>query len=161
VRRLLIDINVILDVLLDRAPHADAASRVWAAVETKQVIGLIPAHALTTIHYLVSREKGPREARRVVETLLGVFDVVPVGESLVREALALSFADFEDAVCAACAASSGCDLLVTRDLSGFRKSPVPVMTPAAAAAALASADPTPPLPNDRKHQDPRRKPLPE
>jgi predicted nucleic acid-binding protein len=150
VRRILIDFNVILDVLLDRTPHAESASRIWAAVETKRVAGLLPAHALTTIHYLVEREKGPREARRVVETLLRVFEVVPVGETILREALALSFADFEDAVCAACAASAGCDILVTRDSSGFRKSPVPVMTPAAAAAALnVMGQAEPPQPRQR------------
>lgn len=139
-RRLLIDLNVILDVLLDRQPHVEAAARVWAAIEAKRVSGFVPAHAMTTIHYLVGREKGSREARRVVERLFGVFQVVPVGEPLLREALALPFADFEDAVCAACASSAGCDALVTRDASSFRKSPVPVLTPAAAAAAILLLD---------------------
>jgi len=125
-----------LDVLLDRQPHVEAAARVWAAVEAKRVSGFVPSHAMTTIQYLVGREKGSREARRVVERLLGVFQVVPVDEQLLREALALPFADFEDAVCAACAASAGCEALVTRDASGFRKSPVAVLTPAAAMAIL-------------------------
>lgn len=139
-RRLLVDLDVILDVLLDRHPHVEAAARVWAAIEAKQVAGLVPSHAMTTIHYLVGREKGPREARRVVERLLGVFQVVPVGEQVLREALALPFTDFEDAVCAACAASAGCDALVTRDAAGFRRSPVRVLTPAAAAAAIPLLD---------------------
>lgn len=139
-RRILVDLNVILDVLLDRRPHADAAARIWAAVEARQVSGFVPSHAMTTIHYLVGREKGPHEARRLVERLLNVFQVVPAGEQLLRDALALPFSDFEDAVCAACAASAGCDVLVTRDVSGFRKSPVPVFTPAAAAAAISLLD---------------------
>ena len=135
-KRLLLDLNVILDVLLDRRPHVDAAARVWAAVEAKLAIGLVPAHGLTTIHCLVARERGPREARRVVETLLGIFQVVPVDEPVLRQALALPFGDFEDAVCSACAVAAGCDALVTRDVSGFRRSPVPVLTPAAAVAAI-------------------------
>ena len=135
-KRLLLDLNVILDVLLDRRPHVDAAARVWAAAEAKLAIGLVPAHGLTTIHCLVARERGPREARRVVETLLAIFQVVPVDEPVLRQALALPFGDFEDAVCAACAAAAGCDALVTRDVSGFRRSPVPVLTPAAAVAAI-------------------------
>lgn len=139
-RRFLVDLNVILDVLLDRQPHVEAAARVWAAIEAKRVSGFVPSHAMTTIHYLVGRERGPREARRVVERLLAVFQVVPAGEQLLRDALALPFADFEDAVCAASAASAGCDALVTRDASGFRRSPVPVLTPAAAAAAILLLD---------------------
>ena len=139
-KRLLLDLNVILDVLLDRRPHVDAAARVWAAAEAKLAIGLVPAHGLTTIHYLVARERGPREARRVVETLLGIFQVVPVDEPVLRQALALPFGDFEDAVCAACATVARCDALVTRDVSGFRRSPVAVPTPAAAAAVIESSE---------------------
>lgn len=136
-KRLLVDLNVLLDVLLDRHPHVEAAARVWAAIDAKRIAGLVPSHAMTTIHYLVGRERGPREARRVVERLLAVFQVVPVTEQVLRDALALPFADFEDAVCAACAASAGCDALVTRDARGFRKSPVPILSPAAAAATIA------------------------
>lgn len=31
--RLLVDLNLVLDVLLDREPRADAAAAVWAAAE--------------------------------------------------------------------------------------------------------------------------------
>jgi predicted nucleic acid-binding protein len=134
--RFLIDVNVVLDVLLDRAPHAEASSSVWAAVETGRAEGLISAHAVTTVHYLVARDKDARVARRVIETLLGVFGVAPVTEAVLRSALDLRFADFEDAVCAAAAAAAGCDALVTRDVGGFRKSTVPVLTPSAAAAMV-------------------------
>ena len=53
--RILVDVNLILDVLLDRRPHAEAASLVWAAVETGRADGFLSAHAVTTIHYLNSR----------------------------------------------------------------------------------------------------------
>jgi hypothetical protein len=53
-KRILLDVNVVLDVLLDRAPHADASSFIWAAVERGHLNGWLAAHGVTTIHYLVS-----------------------------------------------------------------------------------------------------------
>jgi len=134
--RFLFDVNVVLDVLLDRKPHADASSLAWAAVETGRAEGLIAAHAVTTIHYLVARDRDARVARRVVEALLQVFAVAPVTEAVLRSALDLRFSDFEDAVSAAAATASGCYAIVTRDVAGFRKSSLPVLTPAAAAAMV-------------------------
>jgi hypothetical protein len=51
-RRVLFDINVILDVLLDRKPYADASAAAWAAIEIGIADGLLAAHAVTTIDYL-------------------------------------------------------------------------------------------------------------
>jgi hypothetical protein len=49
VKRLLIDVNVVLDALLARPRHSDAASRLWIAVESKQVEAMVPAHGVTTL----------------------------------------------------------------------------------------------------------------
>lgn len=51
-RRVLIDLDVVLDVLLDRAPHAEASAALWAAVEAGEADGLLAAHCVTTLHYL-------------------------------------------------------------------------------------------------------------
>lgn len=32
--RILVDLDLVLDVLLDREPHADAAAALWSSVET-------------------------------------------------------------------------------------------------------------------------------
>jgi predicted nucleic acid-binding protein len=56
--RLAFDTNVVVDVLLERAPFAEAARQLWVAVETGRVEGVIAAHALTTVWYLVSESAG-------------------------------------------------------------------------------------------------------
>jgi predicted nucleic acid-binding protein len=137
VRRLLIDVNVVLDVLLDRAPFADAASTVWAAIEDGRAEGFIAAHAVTTIHYLNARSVGSRMARQTTEALLGVFDVAPVDATVLESALALDWSDFEDAVTAASARRAKCHAIVTRDPRDFRRSPVRVLSPSEAAAWVA------------------------
>ncbi|MGE3887579.1 MAG: PIN domain-containing protein [Vicinamibacterales bacterium] len=133
-KRLLFDVNIVLDVLLDRRPHADAASQAWALVEVGRAEGLLSAHAVTTIHYLNQKAVGPRRAGATTEALLEVFGVAPVSEEVLRAALALGWPDFEDAVTAAAARAAACHAIVTRDPKGFRRAGLPVLDPAAAAA---------------------------
>ena len=134
-RRLLLDLNVLLDVVLER-PAAPVAARVWAALERRRGQGYVPAHGLTTIFYVVSRAKGRPFARRAVDALLRVFAVAPVDQDVLRRALALDWPDFEDAVCAAAAEACECDGIVTRDPKGFAGSPVEAIDPATALAWL-------------------------
>ncbi len=137
-KRLLVDVNVVLDVLLDRAPHAEMACALWAAVERGAGQGLLPAHGVTTIFYLVAKELGAPRARQAVRALLEVFEVAPVDDAVVRAALDLEWPDFEDAVCAAAAAAAGCEVIVTRDPAGFRGSPVRVVAAGTAVGWLRS-----------------------
>jgi predicted nucleic acid-binding protein len=139
VSRVLLDLNVVLDVLLDRAPHAAAAARLWAAVEEKKVEGFLPAHGFTTVFYLAARHRDAAYARRILDGLVTVFAVASVDASVVRRALGLGLPDFEDAVCVAAAEAAGCDLVVTRDPRGFARSPLRVVDPTTALAILAAS----------------------
>jgi hypothetical protein len=137
VKTLLLDLNVILDVILDR-PGAGAAAALWGAIEAGQGRDVIPAHGITTIFYPIERARGGAFARKGVERLLSVFGVAPVNEAVIRRALAFAWPDFEDAVCAAAAEANGCEAIVTRDPSGFPGAPLPVVDPTAALSWLKS-----------------------
>jgi predicted nucleic acid-binding protein len=126
VKRLLLDLNILLDVVLDRAEAASAA-RLWAALERGKGRGFVPAHGVTTIFYLVSRAQGAGLARRATDGILRAFAVAPVDEKVLRRALSLGWPDFEDAVCASAAEICGCDAIVTRDPKGFVDSPVRIV----------------------------------
>lgn len=135
---LLLDLNVILDVILDRRPGADAAAALWAAIESGHGRDLIPAHGVTTVFYLIEKSRGAAFARDGVERLISVFGVAPVNDTVVRRALVFGWPDFEDAVCAAAAEASGCEAIVTRDPDGYPNPPLPVIDPAAALSWLAT-----------------------
>lgn len=130
-RGILFDTSVVLDVLLDRQPHVAASAAVWAAVEAHRSEGMLAAHAITTIHYLIRKELGAIKARRTPSAILRAFGVAAVNSVVVHEALQLPFSDFEDAVTAAAARLAGCQFIVTRDPRGFRGSPIPAIMPEA------------------------------
>ncbi len=135
-RRVLFDINVVLDFVLDRSPHAAPAALLWAAAERNEIEAFLPAHGITAVFYLVARQHDQRFARRVLEDLLLVPSVAPVDGPILRRALALGWSDFEGAVCAAAAEGVGCDAIISRDPRGFPRSPVRVLEPRAALALL-------------------------
>jgi len=135
-KRILFDTNVVLDVLLDRQPYVEASAAVWAAVEAGASEGMLAAHAVTTIHYLLGKELSSAKARRIVSAILRVFGVAAVDGAVVQEALQLPFSDFEDAVTAAAARLAGCECIVTRDPRGFRGSPVRALKPEAVTPLL-------------------------
>lgn len=132
----LVDANVILDVLLDRQPHVRASAALWAAIEHRRGTGMIAAHAVTTIHYLIRKERGARFARRSVSALLRVFGVAPVNSEVLQRALELDSSDFEDAVTAAAAELAKCQAIVTRDPRGFAGVTLRALSPEAALAGL-------------------------
>ena len=127
--KILLDVNVVLDVLADREPFADDATAVLAIVEAKKVRGYVAAHTTTTLFYLLQKQLGAKRARTALSYLLRIVDVVAVDEDRIRHALAMGWTDFEDAVQAACAEKAEVDYLVTRDKAGFRRAAVRVLSP--------------------------------
>ena len=137
-KKVLCDVNVILDVLLERRPHVDASASVLAAVEAGTAQGMLAAHAVTTIHYLIRREMGSAQARRLVQSILTILSIASVNSAVIQEALQLPCPDFADAVAAAAARHAGRDYIATRAPKGFRGSPVRSLTPEALISILIS-----------------------
>jgi len=127
--KVLFDTNVILDLLLDREPFVEHALYLFAKVERSEITGFLCATTVTTIHYLIGKALGAKEASRHVKTLLSLFEIAPVNRSVLEEALEVGFADFEDAVLCASALKVRADAIVTRDLSGFKRAKTPIYTP--------------------------------
>src|ERR1700722_11169528 len=105
--RLLLDTNILLDVILGRKPHAEAAEALWAMIEEHNAEGRLAAHAVTTFYYLLNRQRDPARSKQAVHSLMQVFKVAPVDGPVIHEALQMSGPDFEDCVTAAAAQRAG------------------------------------------------------
>lgn len=127
--RLLVDANVALDVLTKREPHYASAATVWALAEQGKVDGLLAAHTVTTLHYLVAKYLDRQQANLTITKLLQVFAVAAVNRDVLLKALALNWPDFEDAVQMAAAFSAQVDYLVTRNPKDFKDELVRVVQP--------------------------------
>jgi predicted nucleic acid-binding protein len=128
--RVFLDLNVVLDVLSRREPGYRDSAGVWALIETGAMVGLVAAHSLTTLVYLLSRHAPETTAVAALRDLLSVFSVAAVDQDVILRALQLGWRDFEDAVQMAAAEQAGADYLVTRNVGDFISGLVPVIQPA-------------------------------
>lgn len=133
--KLFLDVNVVLDVLAAREPWLADAAALLSAVERGKAEGVIAAHTVTTLHYLLGRHGGRDLASTALVRLSALVDVAPVTGEVLMQALALDVPDFEDAVQAVCALRCGARL-VTRDPGGFRSAGVTLASPKEALALL-------------------------
>ena len=127
--RILLDTNVVLDVLLARAPHAETATSVLSSCETGVVDGVLCATTVTTVYYLVEKAANRDIAGRSISALLRICSVANVNTQVLESALALDFTDYEDAVLHQAAVANSCDAIVTRNLKDFRNAVLPVYSP--------------------------------
>jgi len=127
--KVVLDTNVVLDLLLDRAPHADAAAQVFAQIEAGLLTACVCATTITTIHYVAEKTTGDAAARQHLVQLLQLVEVAPVTRPVVELALTSSMADFEDAVLAYAALQSGAQAVITRNGRDFQGGPLRVYSP--------------------------------
>lgn len=125
---ILVDTDVLLDVALDRAPHAESASRLLNACEKKTVQGFVAWHTLSNLYYLVTAE-GESSARRFLQELVEFMEVAPTGTDDFRYAARLAMKDLEDAMQVAAATACGAAAVVTRNLRDYSRSPIRAVTP--------------------------------
>lgn len=124
--KILLDTNVVLDVLMDRMPFADAATELFSKVEDGTVIGCLCGTTITTVYYLAAKLVGAPRAQEELKKLLSIFEVAPVNRHVLESALGAGFGDFEDAVIHEAACHVGVEAIVTRNQKDFKKSRVPV-----------------------------------
>lgn len=136
---LLIDTNVILDMMLAREPWAADATLLLDAAATERASGFIASHAVTTIHYIVSKATSRKVATRAIGDLLQIVRVVGLETDDFYQALTLGLPGFEDAAQVAAAMTIGADFIVTRNARDFRGSPIATQPPGAMLAILDAA----------------------
>jgi predicted nucleic acid-binding protein len=134
--RVLFDTNVILDALLARPPFVAEATALMAMVERKVIDGLLGATTITTLYYLLARAAGDPIASARITSLLNLFDVAAVNQSVLQSALQSLFKDYEDAVLHEAARLARADAIVTRNVRDFRRATLSTYQPMELLAVL-------------------------
>ena len=127
--KILLDTNVVLDLLLAREPFVEWAREIFVLVENAELEGYLCANSITTLHYLVGREKNKEEADEIVSALLSLFEIASVDKRVLLDATTNNGIDYEDSVIYNSAFHSSIDIIVTRDKKGFKNSKISTLTP--------------------------------
>lgn len=126
--RVLVDINIFLDDLLDREQFGTEAKALFEAIQSQQIEGYVSATTVTDIFYIVRKQKGLQIAKQAVSDILDGMKVCTVDRSILETAIASNLPDFEDAVQLACAVFENLDAIITRDTQGFAGATLPILS---------------------------------
>lgn len=128
--RILIDTNVLLDLLAERKPFYEHAKIIIDLCDFKKIEGMISAHSVTNIFYILRKSFGNDETRDILLNLCSIFKIENIDEVKIISSLKnKNFKDFEDCLQMECAISSNADYIITRDKKDFANSLIPCLTP--------------------------------
>lgn len=128
--KLLIDANILLDVLQDRAPHVRDSSLVWKLCESDRAEGWVTALTLANLVYVMRRELTPERIEDVLGRLSMIFHVTDLTAADLSQAAGYQWNDFEDTLQCVAAERVRADAIVTRNVRDYKDSRVPAYTPA-------------------------------
>jgi len=125
-----IDTNVIIDLLLDRKPFSDDSAMIFTLSKNKQIELFISAISVNNVHYILKKDFGDMETRKILIGLLKYLNVIAVEEEILKKALVSTIKDFEDAIQIYSADMvSSIIYIISRNTKDFKNSIKKVVTP--------------------------------
>ena len=129
-RKIFIDTNVILDFLADRIPFSEYAAILFQLAKDGKIELYISAISINNTYYILRKVTSHKNAIQLMSELEELVGLQETTRSIIRKALKSNFSDFEDAIQYFSAVQLGnVDIITTRDLKGFKKSDIPVLSP--------------------------------
>lgn len=126
----LIDTNVILDVLLKREPFYNDSASILTLSGQEDIILYVSASSITDIYYIAYQTlRNKEKVKQMLRKLLKIVLIAGVSGDEIRNALALSWRDFEDSVQYSVALLQEMDGIVTRNPSDYKEAEIKVWRP--------------------------------
>ncbi|MCK5520550.1 MAG: PIN domain-containing protein [Candidatus Marinimicrobia bacterium] len=135
-KKILLDINILIDLFSRREDH-ESAAKIFDLCITDKVQGYLCSHEITTLSYFMERDKYLKTKRHyILTTLLDSFSILPATEKILKEAMNSPIDDFEDAVIEVPARLESLDGIVTRNQKDFKKGEILCYTASEVLAVL-------------------------
>ena len=129
--RILIDTNIILDLVQDREPYSENASKVINSCIRGEHKGYISSHSLVDLFFILRKNKTIEERKTLILNLCKFFTIIPEeNQYFVSICNNHNWNDLEDGLQMKCAEAENLDYIITRDGErGFKNSPVKIINP--------------------------------
>jgi len=128
-KKIFLDSDVLLDLLLDRAPFADDIAVIIEEAMASEVKLCVSPISITNINYIIEKLENKRKADAQTKKILKIVKVEDVGQKVITEAANSGFKDFEDGVQNYCAAEAGHEIIITRNTKDYKESELSILTP--------------------------------
>ncbi len=129
--RILIDTNIILDLIQNREPYCENASKIISSCIKLDNTGYLSAHSLSDLFFILRKYKSVSERKELILHLCKYFKIIPENmDFFVSVCINPDWNDLEDGLQMKCAENEKLDYIITRDeKNGFMNSPVKTITP--------------------------------
>jgi predicted nucleic acid-binding protein len=127
-KRIFIDTNVIIDILMQRDGYLSSA-RVLALAKNEDTTLFVSVLTMANLAYILRKSLKGDSFYAEMRKLSCLVNVADTTNNHFLSALDLQAKDFEDALQYYCAISNECDIIVTRNKKDFAFSSISVLTP--------------------------------
>lgn len=134
--KLYLDTNVILDLILNRAPFFDDIARIITLYEIGECELFTSSVSIVNCNYILGKNIDRKQVIDNLKILRSFCSILTVSELEIDKSLNSNFKDFEDAVQYFTCIKNDCNFIITRDLKDFKNSEIPAITPAEFLASI-------------------------
>ena len=128
--KVLIDTCIVIDALQNRVPFSENAQKIFLLVAEKQFCGYITAKSLSDIYYITHKAThDDKTTRNILLKLLSLFCIADTTADDCRKAISSPVSDYEDAIMIESALREKMDYIVTRNITDYTRSSVPILDP--------------------------------
>jgi len=139
-KHLFLDTNVIIDVLADREPFSNVASKLLDYADKGKLSIYISALSYSNIYYILRKTCSHKELISLLKDIKAISTTVDVTDAIIGKAIDSGLRDFEDAIQLNTALSNKkIQAIVTRDIKGFKDSEISVLNPEEALGLIETA----------------------
>lgn len=134
---LFLDTNIIIDVLANRQPYSESATRLFDLAEKGKINLFISALSYSNIYYIIKKNCTHKEMISLLKDLESLTETLDVTKKIIAKSLVSDFKDFEDAIQYNTAISNKkIAAIITRNVKDYKNIELAVLTPDEALSAI-------------------------
>ena len=127
--KILVDVNVYIDVLTKRAGWEESLRVLNPVRKSPEVEGWTSALTVPLLYFFRLRIAKEEQARADAQASVRGFRLVPLSDTIIRQALASALPDFEDNIQLASAEAIAADYVITRNKKDFQPAQISILNP--------------------------------
>ncbi|MBO4844289.1 MAG: PIN domain-containing protein [Bacteroidales bacterium] len=113
------DTNIMLDLILERPGYQDAA-RLLQRHEDGEITVCLSILSMANIAYVLRKTIPQNLLVPTLKQISSIVEVIKMDDDQLQKALLMEGPDFEDTLQASCAASCGCQVIITHNPRDFK-----------------------------------------
>lgn len=129
-KKIFLDSDVILDLLLERTPHHISMAIIMEMAKNKQAVLHTSAVCAVNVHYILRKTHTSEQVKRVLNKFFVYVKIISVESDVILLSLNSDFRDFEDAVQYYSSLKNKLEIILTRNVKDYIEEQIPVLTPA-------------------------------